>query len=254
MITEREDIRWALSRYDVPRGPSSQTEIVAAQLKPALTAWAGKALSQIAFSGSYAKRTGVKGTTDIDLFISLKADTPGTLKDIYENLFSFASAKGWGPRRQNVSIGINGAGIAIDLVPGRIQNGYQNYHRLWMHKKGSWTQTNIALQISTVQTSGRIEEIRALKVWRQNHGLDFPSFYLELTVLDALYRKPQGDLANNVLSVLSYLGESFATARVVDPSNTNNVVSDDLTAAEKKTIVDQAKKSQNESTWANVLW
>jgi hypothetical protein len=254
MMTADEYIRWALSRYEVPRGPFSQTELVAAQLKPALTLWAGNALSQIAFSGSYAKGTGVKGTTDIDLFISLKADTPGTLKDIYESLFSFASAKGWGPRRQNVSIGVTYGGVATDLVPGRIQNGYQNYHSLWRHKKGSWTQTNVALQTSTVQASGRIEEIRALKVWRQNHGLDFPSFYLELTVLDALYRKPQGQLASNVLSVLSYLGESFATARVVDPSNTNNVVSDDLTAVEKKTIVDQAKKSRQQESWTTILW
>lgn len=253
-MTGDEYIRWVLGRYEIPRGPSSQAELVAAQLKPALTLWAGNALSQITFSGSYAKGTGVKGTADIDLFISLKADTSGTLKDIYENLFTTASAKGWSPQRQNVSIGINYGGIAIDLVPGRIQAGYQNYHSLWRHKKGSWTQTNVALQTSTVQASGRIEEIRALKVWRQNHGLDLPSFYLELTVLDALYRKPQGQLASNVLSVLSYLGESFATARVIDPSNTNNVVSDDLTAAEKKAIVDQAKKSQRESTWANVVW
>lgn len=254
MMTADEYIRWVLSRYDVPRGPFSQTEIVAAQLKPALTTWAGEALSQIAFSGSYAKGTGVKGTADIDLFISLKADTPGTLKDIYESLFATASAKGWSPRRQNVSIGVNYGGIAIDLVPGRIHAGYQNFHSLWRHKKGSWTQTNVALQISTVKASGRIEEIRALKVWRQNHGLDFPSFYLELTVLDALYRKPQGQLASNVLSVLSYLGESFATARVVDPSNSNNVVSDDLTAVERKTIVDQAKKSRQEESWTTILW
>lgn len=253
-MTADEYIRWVLSRYEVPRGPFSQTELVAAQLKPALTLWAGTALSQIALSGSYAKGTGVKGTTDIDLFISLKADTPGTLKDIYESLFSFASAKGWGPRRQNVSIGVTGGGVAIDLVPGRIQSGYQNYHSLWRHRKDAWTQTNIALQISTVQASGRIEEIRALKVWRQNHALDFPSFYLELTVLNALYRKPQGQLADNVLSALSYLGESFATARVVDPSNSNNIVSDDLTAAEKKAIVEQAKQSYKESSWASVLW
>lgn len=36
--------------------------------------------------------------------------------------------------------------------------------------------------------------------------------------------------------------------------NTNNVISDDLTAAEKKKIAQQAGQSRNEPYWKQVLW
>ena len=72
--------------------------------------------------------------------------------------------------------------------------------------------------------SGRREEIRIIKLWRQQNALDFPSFYLELTVLDALSGKRIGDLANNVWSVFEYLQDNFARARVIDPANTNRSI------------------------------
>lgn len=44
------------------------------------------------------------------------------------------------------------------------------------------------------------------------------------------------------------------TACVIDPANTANVISDDLTAAEKKKIAQAAGKSLEEPYWEQVLW
>jgi hypothetical protein len=100
-----------------------------------------------------------------------------------------------------------------------------------------------------------VNEIRALKIWRLCHNLDFPSFYLELTVIDALWGKPKGsNLAANVSTCLDYIRDNLETACVIDPANTNNVISDDLTAAEKKKIAGQAGKSRREPYWNQVLW
>ena len=142
--------------------------------------------------------------------------------------------------------------MKIDLVPGRVQSGYQNWHSLWKHKASTWTQTNVSLHIDRVRDSGRTREIRAIKIWRQNHGLDFPSFYLELTVLDALYRLGS-NLAQNVQHVLNYLAEDFVGAVVMDPANTNNTISDDLTLVEKWAIATQAKTSLT-APWDQTLW
>jgi hypothetical protein len=104
-----------------------------------------------------------------------------------------------------------------------------------------------------VRESGRTDEIRAIKIWRRNHGLEFPSFYLELSVLHALSGCATS-LANNVQRVLGYIAENVTTAVVDDPANTNNCISDDLTLAEKKVIAAQANASYNENSWAKTLW
>jgi hypothetical protein len=113
------------------------------------------------------KSTTVAGTTDIDVFISLRQTTPGTLEDLHENLYTRAQQQGWAPPRQNVSIGINYNSAKVDLVPGRLQPGSTAYH------------------------SNRTNEIRLMKIWRQCHSLAFPSFYVELMTIRALPRRPR---------------------------------------------------------------
>jgi hypothetical protein len=190
----------------------------------------------------------------VDVFISLKSDTKETLKELYEMLYSLAQRNGWSPRRQNVSVGVTVNGTRGDLVPGKVQAGYQNYHSLYLRKRDSWTQTNVALHIDTVRNSGRLKEIRAIKIWRLLHGLDFPSLYLELFVINALLGRSRSALAENTLHALRTIGSSLASTRIVDPANTNNVVSDDLTQAEKQRVGAQAAQSAREKYWENIIW
>ena len=221
---------------------------------PAIKTWAGSQLSSLEYSGSFAKGTANNISTDIDLFVSLKSDTQETLKQIYESLFTCASDQGWFPVRQNVSIGASVAGRKVDLVPGKIQAGYQNVHSLYKRKTDSWSQTNVKLHIDTVINSGRDKEIRAIKIWRNLHNLSFPSFYLELSVIDGLKGRSTNNLAGNVLHALNYIGDNLPTKRIVDPANTNNVISDDLLAAEKSAVARQAKTSAGKQYWKDIIW
>ncbi len=223
-------------------------------VKRALISWAGPKLSSLKQSGSSAKGTALKGIADFDIFISLKAETKKSLKDIFDNLDTAIKEAGWVTRRQNVSIGITHKNLKIDLVPGKIQPGYQNYHSIYSSKKNTWMQTNVDLHITKVKNSNRVNEIILTKIWRHIHGLDFPSIYLELTVLDALYNKPKNDLAKNFLTVLIYLRDKFYESSVTDPSNTNNKVSDMLYKYEKEAIAKQAKTSLEKKTWAEIIW
>lgn len=226
----------------------------AENVAPAIRQWAGSQLSSLDYSGSFAKGTGNKISTDVDLFISLKSDTQETLKQLYESLYTCATNQGWSPVRQNVSIGISANGMKLDLVPGKIQAGYQNVHSLYKRKSDSWTQTNVKMHINTVVNSGRTKEIRAIKIWRNLHSLSFPSFYLELAVIEGLKGRSKTNLAANVLHSLSYIGTSLPTRRIVDPENTNNVISDDLTLAEKNAVARQAKASAGEQYWRDIIW
>lgn len=253
-MTPDEYVESIVRKYAVMTGPYSKAEQSANAIAPSIRLWADRYLTTLNFSGSYAKGTAISIATDIDLFISLSSATPGTLTDIYESLYSWSVKQGWNPRRQNVSIRISHNGVKLDLVPGRLQAGYQNYHSIYTYKRKSWTQTNVSLHISTVSASYRTKEIRTMKIWRTLHSLDFPSFYLELFVIDALKYKPSNQLAANVLDGLNAMASFLHGTRIVDPANTNNVISDDLISPEKSKISAQAKVSASKPNWGQIIW
>lgn len=241
-----------LTREAVDTGPFSPVRGVQTTLMPILREWAGIYLSDVSPSGSFAKGTANRSGTDIDLFISLTQNTPGTLKDIYDKLFRKMTEKAYTPKRQNVSINVRVNGYDVDLVPAKRQDGYSQDHSLYRRKVDSWTKTNVATHISKVLKSGRTQEARIIKLWRNQKGLDFPSFYLELTVLDALSGS-SASISTNVWKVFEYLRDSFSNARVVDPANTNNIISEDLTAAEKAKVKAAAQQALAAKTWNEIV-
>ena len=72
------------------------------------------------------------------------------------------------------------------------------------------------------------------KIWRNLKGLEFPSIFLELAVMDALNGQSFGRLSSNFKRVLAYFYEDIGSVRLIDPANTANVISDDLTTNEER--------------------
>jgi hypothetical protein len=118
-------------------------------------------------------------------------------------------------------------------VPAKHQGGNTEDHSLYRRRADTWTKTNVITRISTVRTAGRISETRILKLWGNQKRLDFPSFYLELATINA-FSGARGTLSQNVWRVLQYLRDTFPNARIVDPANTNNIVSEDLSAGRSR--------------------
>jgi hypothetical protein len=210
-------------------------------------------ISSIKLSGSFAKGTSVKGGTDVDLFVSFLSSVVAPLRDIYQDVFDFAQAIGLAPKKQNVSICIQYGGYSVDLVPGRRQPDSIDYHWIFRRRVGTWMQTNIDKQITYVKSSGRANDIRLCKIWRNLNNIDLPSALLELSVIEALRANRSLSPADRFVSVLRYLSELLPTARLVDVSNGNNVISDELNQTEKKAIAAAAKRSL-ESEWEKVVW
>lgn len=251
-MTADEYLQGILQREAVDTGSYSAVRGVQAKIEPAIREWAVNYLSSISPSGSFAKGTGNHSGTDIDLFISLTQQTPTSLKEIYDSLFKKMTEQGYTPKRQNVSINVKVNGYSVDMVPAKRQDTYSDDHSLYRRKADTWTKTNVTKHINHVRQGGRISETRIVKLWRNQKGLDFPSFYLELTVINALSGQ-YGTLSSNVLKVFEYLRDTLPNARVVDPANTNNIISDDLTTVEKakvKALAEQALKATN---WSQII-
>ncbi|PTU65152.1 nucleotidyltransferase [Chromobacterium sp. Panama] len=250
-MTADQYLRGLLQTYAVN---ASEAMAAGRMIYPVLKKWGNQYLNSATFSGSLAKGTGISISTDADIFLSLSSVTPGTLSDIYSSLHQYVAAAGYTTRKQNVSIGVSVNGCSIDLVPGRRQSQYGNDHSLYRSRAGTWTKTNVNTHISYVKNSKRTEEIRILKLWRLRHELLMSSFYLELAVIDSLHYARVGNVADNVLRVLEHLRDNIESVRYIDPANSNNIVSDDYTRAEKAAIATQAGKSLREKTWQEIVW
>lgn len=226
-------------------------------LRSHIYAWANGHEHVLKLSGSHAKGTAITGTTDIDLFISLNptVGTCNTLEDVYNTLRNRFSGAGYAPREQNVSIGIDHTGLKIDIVAGVQQGILTQDHSIWKRKRQTWTKTNIDKHIKDVKESGRISDIKAIKIWRKLKGLDFPSFYLELTVIEALKGRSLFAFSpsENFVTVMNYLVNDFTDKVIVDPANQNNEVSEELTDTEKQSIK-QAAEITLQGTLEEAIW
>lgn len=231
-------------------------------LKNDLKKWAAGCYLNILDSGSRAKGTAISLASDVDYLISLDStcnENNGGLKGIYDSLHHFLLGKFNPIRKQNVSFRINLNGLEIDITPARKQAGNTNDHSLHLSKINSWRQTNIQRHITDISTSGRVNEIKLLKIWRELNKLDFPSIYLEYLVLDILSNKSKDptSLENNFWYILLELGKDASnplSRRIVDPANLNNILSDLMTVGEKNTIIAKAKSSTQSQYWSQIVW
>ncbi len=77
---------------------------------------------------------------------------------------------------------------------------------------------------------------------------------MELAVIDCLGGRSYSDLSGNFWEVLRFFRDDFPTKRYLDPSNTNNVISDDLTLIEKRKIQATVNISRAKKTWEEIVW
>lgn len=241
-------LRNILAREQVDISATSPVRTVATSVAPVLQHWAHRYLAAVHPSGSFAKGTANSSNTDIDLFVSLRADVPATLKEMHDTLFNALTQAGFSPRHQNVSLGIKVGYYDVDIVPGKRQSDQGEDHSLYRRRGDTWIKTNVARHIQIVAGSGLTNEIRVLKLWRSQKGLDFPSFYLELAAIEALRDSARSTISNNVVTALTFFRDKLQAARIVDPANTNNIISEDVSSQGKQLIASAARSALN-GTW-----
>ena len=250
-MSAHEYLNQVIAKYRVNEaGVKTRVEAI----YPTIQHWADGYLIEAIYSGSIAKGTEISLATDADLFISLSSTTPNTLSEIYTSLYNALLQAGYQTRKQNVSIGVFSGDYEIDFVPGKRQSQYGYDHSLYKNKTDTWTKTNVKTHVSYVANSKRIKEIKLTKIWRQLNSLDFPSFYLELAIIDCLSGHSYSNLSGNFCEVLGFLANDFIERRYVDPANTNNVISDDLTFSERQLIRHAARLARSKGKWSEIVW
>lgn len=227
------------------------------ELHSILRSWASGCYVDLKTSGSIAKGSAISLSSDVDYLVSLTHDCSNTLEEIFNSLHNRLN-ENYEIRRQNVSIGINLNGLKVDVAAAKKRKGNTNYHSIYVSKKNSWTQTNIQLHINDISSSGRLNEIKLLKVWRELNALEFPSIYMEYLLINIILKqRRRNDLAVNFHHVLSELAKSQGNplfSRLIDPANSNNVLSELIEVNEKKNIIRSAQNAIHEQYWENIVY
>jgi hypothetical protein len=242
-----------VEKYRVAADTGSPAHRAADEIIPLLQQWGKQYLLGITLSGAYAKNTAITLSSHVDVLIALQPVPNMDMKKVFWSLFEFLSDRDLRPHTRNVSMQVECKGLAVDLIPA-CRDGGSSGNLLFNKKADYEVQTDIAQHIQLIANSGRQQEICALKIWRERKSLDFPSLYLEMTVLRALEDERFGQLADNVLAVLRYLGSRFEQATVCDPANRKNILSDDLSGSAKQAIAKAAREGLYDENWKKIIW
>ena len=73
-------------------------------------------------------------------------------------------------------------------------------------------------------------------------------------MLQALDDERFGQLADNILTVLRYLGSRFESAKVRDPANGKNILSDDISESGRQAIAKAARAALYDENWKKIIW
>lgn len=226
------------------------------EVKQALLDQFGEKLAgQIIMSGSLAKSTEINTKFDVDIIVPFRHDA-FTLETMSDEVHQFLKKKfsfwqDFSVRKQRVSVGMEyrmfiEKPVKIDVVPGReIGIGAykkDRYLNLWDSTSSKRIQTNLHKQLQTVSDikgNGR-KIIKLLKIWKTHGGgPKLKSFLLEQLVLEAFKQSPKPfpiGLAQQLEMTLVFIMNNIASISLRDVGNSNNVVSNLLTATEKRVI------------------
>jgi len=242
-----------VEKYRVIPDTTSTSHIAADEVLPVLKQWGKQYLQGLTLSGAYAKNTAITLSSHVDILIALSPVPGMEMKSVFWSLYEYLSDRNLHPHTRDVSIRLQSKKLNVDLIPARRdRSGSGNV--LFNKRTGQDVHTDVAKHVQLVASSGRQQEICALKIWRERMAVEFPSLYLELTVLRALDGERFGQLADNVMALLRYLSGRFEEAVVRDPANPENILSNDLSADQKKAIAKAARNVLYDDNWKKIIW
>lgn len=212
-------------------------------------------VERVYYAGSFGKKTMIRETYDLDIVIYWANDCGFTLQAIYDGVGQVLQKHWKCVNKKTVAweVPFQG-GFHIDVVPGRAIDASFNYANLYRTDTGQSFQTSIKTHINTIRNSGRRDAIRLMKLWRKRQNVPLKkTLALELITIDGCSGTPTADLEKQLLATFRYVRDNILTARLVDPANTNNVLSDEISYSDKLLIQAAAKAAVDAQYWSNVF-
>ncbi len=206
----------------------------------------------IRFAGSHAKGTMIKEGYDLDVVCYFPHNYSGTLKEIHDDVKNRIAEKydikekASAVRIENIKEQSSPNDYHIDVVPGRFIDESDNsdvfLHVVYGDKERM--QTNIETHIKYISKSDCRDIIKLVKLWNCRNNLDIKTFFLEVFTIETLkgYQN-KTDLKLSFLKTLEALKNDIVTKQLIDPANSNNIISKILSSSHKELISQKAEES-----------
>ncbi len=200
------------------------------------------------FGGSRGKKTMIKESYDLDIVLYYSETIKDSIENIYDRVARFLGSSNYSIIPKNVAIRVlKRDNYHIDIVPAKKINGDEDSANLWRFKEKKPLKTSVVKHIASIREFGRRDVIKLLKLWKIRHNSDFPSFILEQLIIRALKDNLDLPLNDSLIEVLKFISENLETIRLIDPANTNNILTDSLSAYDKDVFSKFAKWSLSEN-------
>ncbi|MGV3492044.1 MAG: hypothetical protein ACO1OG_12070 [Devosia sp.] len=213
----------------------------------------GRDVTEVTLAGGYEKGFANRSGISADYAVWFRAAAGKRMADHYNGLFEGIERLGLAPVRRDVSIAIDIGDMVVDLLPTKQLSTISDIHELYSTRRGRPLTTNLNQHLLDARSAGWQDEIRILKLWRDQNGLDLPSFYLELATVSALRRRPADALAENVWAVLGFIERLLVPRAMLDPANAANIVSDELNSAQKRAVAAAAAEARAGKPWSEIV-
>jgi len=208
------------------------------------------------YGGSYGKNTLIRASYDLDIVIYWPSNSQSSIQDIYKGVGSVLQ-KHWKPvRSKRVGWELSFEGdFHIDVIPGKLFSSDDKYAFLYNSRTNNRFQTSIKIHIDTIKDSGRRDVIRLMKLWKKRKNVPITSFILEQMVIDGCKerRTSLSDLEPQLNASFHYINNNILTKRILDPANSNNIISNELSKEEKIRIKRLANQAIEAKKWSEVF-
>jgi predicted nucleotidyltransferase len=241
-------LRQTLASYDEKE---YNIEAKASQINKILYERFNSKLATPPYIGGSNNRGTAIASSDIDIYLKFRKSA-GTIEEIrfmVEDFFNdeLRDSRLKEVRLQNCSIGlffeVFKKKYCIDVVPLReIENCHGDTY-LYLQGNSFFDRPSIKKTNSKKQgrilifSKAEVSIVKLLKGWKKLNGIKLPTIYLELLLRKIFneYIFPKA-LLERVLFAVECIGKKIESATIIDPANTNNIISNLLTANEKTDI------------------
>lgn len=253
-VTASDYLSRILAREVVDRRSAAELEDVSNKIELLCNAWGREHIVEVVPGGGFEKATANRTGICMDFVVWIRTQSNRRIPEVYESMYTTFQRLGLQPIRRDVTIALQvGERMMVDILPAKRLSMISDIHEIYSPRRSLAITTNLHQHVLDTHEADRQDEIRIIKLWRDQNGLDFPSFYLELAVTAALRRRPVGALAENVWAALGFLERLLVPRAMLDPANAANIVSDEMTSAQKRSIAMAATAARNGRPWSEIV-
>jgi len=207
------------------------------------------------YGGSYAKNTMIKASYDLDIVLYWPSDSPYSLESLYRAAEGVLDKNWRTVRTKKVGLELPSEGdFHIDVIPGKFSSKDENYAYLYNSRTGGRLQTSIYVQVDYVKKSGRQDVIRLIKLWKKRKNVPIKTFILESCIIEGCKGFDRSKLESQLLAAYYFLLNKIQNVKIEDPSNSNNIISDDLSKEQKNRVRNLASQAIEAPNWEQVFF